>query len=263
MSITGILIAVACVGGVGVFIGIFLGFFGNFFKVESDPREDAIIEVLPGNNCGGCGYPGCSGLAAAIVKGEAPVNGCPVGGQKVGALVAEIMGVDSQETVREVAFVKCNGTCDKTKIKYDYTGIESCKMMAFVPDGGAKACAYGCLGYGSCVDACDFDAIHIVNGIAVVNPDNCKACGKCIKECPKGLIELIPYTAVHKVACNSKDKGPVVMKVCENGCIGCGLCVKFCEQGAITVTDNVAHIDYSKCTGCGICKEKCRRNIII
>lgn len=263
MSITGILIAVACVGGVGVFIGIFLGFFGNYFKVESDPREDAIIEVLPGNNCGGCGFPGCSGLAAAIVKGEAPVNGCPVGGQKVGALVAEIMGVEAEESARQVAFVKCNGTCEKAQVKYEYTGVENCKMMAFVPDGGAKVCSYGCLGYGSCVEACDFDAIHIKNGVAVVDPENCKACGKCIKECPKGLIEFIPYTAVTKVACNSKDKGPVVMKACGNGCIGCGICAKFCEQKAITVTDNIAHIDQSLCTGCGICKEKCPRKAII
>lgn len=263
MNFQEVLIAIAIVGGVGLFIGIFLGFFGKYFKVETDPREDQIIEVLPGNNCGGCGFPGCSGLAAAIVAGEAPVNGCPVGGAKVGAEVAAIMGVDATESVKKVAFVKCHGTCDKTKSNYDYFGIKDCKMMSFVPDGGAKSCNYGCLGYGSCVKTCQFDAINIIDGVAVVDKEKCVACGKCISECPKGFIEFVNYDSCYAVACSSKDKGPVCMKICETSCIGCGLCVKTCESGAITVNDFVAHIDQDLCTGCGKCVEVCKRGSIV
>ena len=189
---TGIIAAAVVVGLVGIILGFFLGVSGEKFKVEVDPREEAIGEVLPGNNCGGCGYAGCSGLAAAIAKGEAPVNGCPVGGAPVAAKIGEIMGVEAEEGARQVAFVKCAGTCEKAKSDYEYTGIEDCAAMAFVPGGGPKSCNYGCMGYGSCVKACPFDAIHVVDGIAVVDKDKCKACGKCIVACPKNLIELVP-----------------------------------------------------------------------
>lgn len=263
MNLSVILIAVGCVGGVGLLIGIFLGVFGKYFSVETDPREDAIMEALPGNNCGGCGYPGCAGLAAAIVKGEARTNGCPVGGASVGAAIADIMGVEATESLRQVAFVKCNGTCENARSEYRYFGVEDCRMMAYLPDGGAKSCTYGCLGYGSCVSVCDFDAIHIVDGVALVDQNRCKACGKCITECPKHLIELIPYNASYAVSCHSNDKGPAVMKVCDRGCIGCGICAKVCESAAISVTDALAHIDQEKCVSCGACAEKCPKKAII
>ncbi|MDD2972204.1 MAG: RnfABCDGE type electron transport complex subunit B [Lachnospiraceae bacterium] len=263
MNITGIIIAVAVVGGIGLFIGLFLGIAAIKFKVEVDEKEEAIAGVLPGNNCGGCGYAGCANLAAAIAKGEAPVNACPVGGDPVGAKVAEIMGVDAGESRKMVAFVKCNGTCEMTTSQYEYSGVRDCKLVGFVPDGGPKSCNYGCLGYGNCVKVCPFDAIHIENGIAVVDKEKCKACGKCIAECPKHLIELIPYDAKHVVQCSSADKGPVTMKACQTGCIGCGLCVKACPVGAVTVENFHAHIDQDKCTGCGACKEKCPKKIIV
>lgn len=193
MNISAIVTAVAVVGGVGLLLGVFLGIASIVFKVEVDEKEEAVLSVLPGNNCGGCGFPGCSGLAAAIAKGEAPVNACPVGGEPVGKKVAAIMGVEAGETVRMAAFVKCAGDCDKTTKIYEYTGVEDCGMVRYVPDGGAKSCNYGCLGYGNCVKACPFDAIHIVNGIARVDKEKCKACGKCVAACPKQLIELIPY----------------------------------------------------------------------
>ena len=233
MNITAIITAVVVVAGLGLLLGLFLGAAGIWFKVEVDEKEEQVLASLPGNNCGGCGYPGCSGLAAAIAKGEAPVNACPVGGEKVGKVIAEIMGV------------------------------EDCTMVQFVPDGGAKSCSHGCLGFGTCVKACPFGAISIQNGIAVVDKEKCKACSKCIAACPKHLIELIPYDAKHVVACSSKDKGPVTMKACQTGCIGCGLCVKVCPSQAITVTDFHAHIDQDKCTGCGACKEKCPKKAII
>ena len=258
-----IIVATLVIGVIGLVIGIALVAAGKKFYVAVDERVTQVRECLPGNNCGGCGFPGCSGLAAAIAKGEAPVNACPVGGEAVGKVIAQIMGVEAEETVRMTAFVKCAGTCDKTTQNYEYSGVEDCSMIRFVPDGGAKSCSHGCLGYGNCMKDCPFGAISIKDGIAVVDKEKCKACGKCVAACPKNLIELIPYDAKCVVACSSKDRGPVAMKACKSACIGCGLCVKACPSEAITVTDFHAHIDQSKCTGCGACKEKCPKKAIV
>ncbi len=262
MSITAILIAALVVGGTGLFIGIFLGVAGKKLAVEVDPREEAINDVLPGNNCGGCGYAGCSGLASAIVKGEAPVNGCPVGGAPVAAKVGEIMGQSADDAVKMVAFVKCAGTCEKTTKTYEYFGIEDCSMASMMQNAGPKSCSFGCLGFGSCVKACPFDAIHIVDGIALVDKEACKACGKCVAACPKKLIELVPYDQKHLVQCSSNEKGKDVISACKVGCIGCKMCEKVCEFDAVKVLDNIAHIDPDKCTNCGKCAEKCPRKII-
>ena len=263
MSVTGIITATVVVGAVGIFVGLFLGIAGIRFKVKVDEKEEAVLAALPGNNCGGCGFAGCSGLAAAIAKGEAPVNACPVGGEPVGKKIAEIMGVEAESSVKKVAFVACQGDCDKAKKDYDYYGIEDCRMMSFVPGGGPKSCNSGCLGFGTCTKVCPFDAIHVVNGVAVVDRDACKACGKCIEVCPKKLISLVPYDAKLAVACSSADKGPVTMKACEVGCIGCGICVKNCPAQAVTVADFHASIDQEKCTGCGICADKGPKKAIV
>ena len=177
--------------------------------------------------------------------------------------IAAIMGVSAGAAEKKVAFVKCKGTCDKANVQYNYYGIDDCvKIAAAVPGSGSKACSYGCLGSGSCVKACPFDAIHIVDGIAVVDKEACKACGKCIAKCPHHLIELAPYEQKHLVQCSSKDKGKDVMSVCSVGCIGCKMCEKVCESDAVHVVDNIAHIDPEKCTNCGKCAEKCPKKII-
>ena len=257
-----IIIATVAVAIIGLLIGVLLVIVGNKFKVETDPREAAVREFLPGNNCGGCGYAGCDALAAAIVAGDAPVNGCPVGGDAVGEQIANIMGVEAEEGVKKVAFVKCGGDCDHAVAKCNYVGIKDC-ASAVASGLSPWKCDYGCLGFGSCAAACPFDAIHVVNGVARVDRSKCKACGKCTAACPKHLIELLPVTAVHAVECSNKDRGPAVKKVCSAGCLGCKLCEKQCESGAITVEKNVAHIDYEKCTGCGKCAEKCPMHAIV
>lgn len=261
--LTGILVAALLVGGTGLLIGIFLGFAGEKLAVEVDEREVAVREELPGNNCGGCGYPGCDGLAKAIAEGEAPVNACPVGGDAVGKKIAAIMGAEAVEGEKMVAFVRCTGDCDKTSSIYQYDGVHDCAFVGMVPSGGPKSCRSGCPGYGNCVKVCPFDAIHVVNGVAVVDKEACKACKKCIAACPKGLIGLVPYSAVSHIGCSTKEKGKAVMNVCKVGCITCKKCEKNCPEQAITVVNNNPVIDYSKCTNCGKCKEDCPRNCIV
>lgn len=262
MSISGIIMATVVVGAVGLFIGLFLGLAGKKFAVETDPKEEEVLEALPGNNCGACGFPGCSGLAAAIAAGDADIAACPVGGQPVADKIADIMGVATETTEKKVAYVKCGGTNETAKQAYDYSGITSCTMMNMMQDGGPKACAYGCLGAGDCVKACPFDAIDIIDGIAVIRKDDCRACEKCVTACPKKIIEMIPYKQEYFVSCASKDKGKDVMKVCSVGCIACRKCEKVCQFDAIHVVDNIAHIDTSKCTNCGDCYEVCPKKII-
>ena len=259
----GILIAALLVGGTGLLIGVFLGVAGMKLAVEVDEKEEAVRAELPGNNCGGCGFPGCDGLAKAIAAGEAPVDACPVGGSSVGKKIAEIMGVEAAEGRKMVAFVHCIGDCEKTTNNYEYAGFQDCGMMQYVPTGGPKSCRYGCTGYGNCAKVCPFDAIEIINGVAVVDKEKCKACKKCIEACPKHLIGLVPYDAVSHVACSTPEKGKPVMNACKVGCIACKKCEKNCPEGAITIENNLPVIDYSKCNNCGKCKEDCPRKCIV
>lgn len=261
-SITAIILAALVVGVVGIIVGFLLVTAGEKFKVEVDEKEVAIRAELPGNNCGGCGFPGCDGLAAAIAKGEAPANQCPVGGAPVAAKISAILGVEVSVAEKQVAFVKCAGDCDSAQEKYNYFGIKDCRTAAVVPGRGTKKCTHGCMGFGSCVSACQFDAIHVVNGVAKVDRSKCVGCGACAKVCPNGLICLIPDSSVYVVQCSSQEKGKAVKEACSAGCLGCTACVKQCEHEAITMEGNVAVIDQSKCVKCGKCAEKCPAKVI-
>jgi len=256
--------AVLSLGLMGAVFGLALALAAKRFAIEQNPRQDRIAEVLPGANCGGCGFPGCSGLAAAIVAGKAPVDGCPVGGAAVAAKVAAIMGGEAGAAKqRKVARVLCQGGPDNCGSRFVYDGLSDCKAAQLV-GGGAKACAYGCLGLGSCVAACSFDALHMgPDGLPVVDEEGCTSCGRCVAACPRGIIQLVPASQSVTVLCRSCARGAEVRKTCKVGCIGCGLCVKACPTGAITIENNLAVIDPAKCDACGRCVEKCPTKCIV
>lgn len=247
---------VVALGLIGGIFGLMLQYASQVFYVEEDPRVLEVGDALPGANCGACGFPGCAGLANAIVQGDAPITACPVGGQDTADKIAEIMGLDSAEMEKNVAVVLCQGDCDKAVNKFDFVGIDDCRIRSLYYDGD-KACKDGCLGGGTCVNVCEFDAIKIVNGVAVVDKDKCTACNRCIDVCPKNIIQLVPYDALTIVKCNSNDSGRDVRANCSIGCIGCRLCLRNCPEEAITFEDNLARIDYSACTNCGTCVQKC------
>lgn len=258
----GIGIAAAITGGVALLIGLLLGFAGRLFAVKTDERETAVREALPGNNCGGCGYAGCDALAKAIAAGEAPANACPVGGTAVAEQIAQIMGVETTAVQRQVAYVHCAGTCDKAKLNYHYYGAPDCRQASVSPDHAGKACAFGCLGFGTCVAVCPAHAIRLQDGIAVVDPDKCISCEQCVATCPQHIISMRPDNAAIEVACSSTNFGKAVKAVCAAGCIGCGICQKVCPNSAIKVENHLARVDHALCTGCGACVEKCPVKVI-
>lgn len=262
MNINEIITAVIAVCAISIIIGIVLGIAEKIFHVDVNQLELDIREVLPGSNCGGCGYAGCDSLAKAVASGEAPVSACPVGGIAVAQKVAQIMGKEVGEIEKKVAYVKCDGTCDKRETDYNYFGIDSCVYADKMPGSSPYACKFGCMGYGSCAKVCDHRAIRIIDRKAVVDEELCQACGKCLRVCPHNLIELIPAKTQYRVQCSSRSRGKEVKNACTAGCIGCSLCAKNCPENAIIFENNIAKIDYSKCTHCGTCAEKCPTKII-
>lgn len=256
-----ILITTLSITVIGLLVGAGLVVTAQKFRVEIDEREVAVREALPGMNCGACGYAGCDAMAKAVAAGEAPVNGCPVGGAPLTEKLGEIMGVHAEIPERMVAFVKCKGDCDATSNQGAYVGIPDCRCVV-LSGVAVSECDHGCLGFGSCAAVCERKAIRIVNGVAEVDRTKCVACGMCVKACPRGLIELVPEHCNVGVRCSNKDRGPAVKKICSAGCIGCMLCTRECESDAITVTDNLAKVDYAKCTQCGKCVEKCPVKVI-
>ena len=266
-----ILIAIALLGGLSLLFGLILAAASKVFYVETDPRLEELNNCLPCANCGGCGYTGCSGYAEAVLNGEAPIGKCPSGGNESAQAMAAVMGVKAEEVTRKVALVRCSGEksydqegnlISGAKVKGTYEGIHDCLAASKVGGHGPLSCKFGCLGYGSCVAQCKYGAISVQNGVAVVDEDLCVGCMACAAACPRGLIIPVEPGRNVIIACNSMAKGAVTTRNCTVGCVGCGLCKKICPNDAITVTKNLAVIDYSKCDNCGLCATVCPKKLI-
>ena len=266
-----ILIAVAVLGGIALVSAVVLYVCSKKFAVYEDPRLGQVTALLPGANCGGCGYPGCSGMASALVKGAdaGSLDGlyCPVGGAEVMGQVADLLGMAVANTEPKVAVVRCNGTCELRPRIAEYSGLRTCTAMNSC-GAGETGCGYGCLGCGDCVSACSFGAIKINDetGLPEVDEDKCTACGACVNACPRHIIELRKRGVTNRrvyVRCVNKDKGAAAMKACKAACIGCGKCEKECKFGAITIQGNLSYIDPDKCRLCRKCVEVCPTHAIV
>ncbi len=255
-SLNVIINSIGLLAFLGITFGIVLAVASRKLAVKSDPRIDEIEELLPGANCGGCGYPGCRGLAEAIVAGKVPVTTCPV--TKDHSPIAKVMGVEVVSSgERKIARVRCAGGNKEAAKRFIYLGVEDCTAAQNLA-GGPKACTFGCLGLGNCTKVCPFGAITMSdNGLPVVDEEKCTGCGLCTKACPRGLITLWPVGKSVTVLCMNQNKGAEVRKVCKVGCIGCRICEKQCPTGAITVENNLARINPELCIECGRCIEKC------
>ena len=260
-----ILLAIIALGAIGLVSALLLYFASRKFAVHEDERIGQVSAVLPQANCGGCGFPGCAGFAGACVKAadKGSLEGllCPVGGQPVMEKVAAILGMKVEASAPKLAVVRCNGTCENRPRTVIYDGVKSCRI-ANTTCMGETACAYGCLGCGDCVNACQFGAIKMneTTGLPEVDSTKCTACGACGKACPRNIIELRkkgPKGRRVFVSCVNKDKGAVSMKACKASCIGCGKCEKECNFGAITVENNLSYIDPEKCRLCRKCVTVC------
>lgn len=266
-----IMIAILVLGVIGFLSAIVLFFASKKFAVWEDPRIKQVTGLLPQANCGGCGYPGCSGFASACVKAaeNGGLNGlnCAPGGSEVMSQIADILGLQASSAAAKVAVVRCQGTCEKRPRSAEFDGMNTCRVQNMLGMGETQ-CQYGCLGEGDCAKSCMFGAISVnpSTGIAEVDEAKCTGCGACIKTCPRNLIELRtqgPKNRKVVVLCNNKDKGIFATKACQASCIGCGKCVKVCEKfEAITLIGNLAYIDAEKCKMCRKCEEVCPRGVI-
>lgn len=221
-----------------------LGWANQAFHVDVDPRIVKIRDALPGTNCGGCGFAGCDNFAEAVAEGKAPPDGCPVGGPQSAKKIADIMGTDFDQNTPQRPVVHCTGrNDDKTRAKYE--GEQNCAAANLV--GGVQSCVFGCLGFGDCVEACNYDAIQIIEGLAVVDYEKCIGCGACVTACPRDVIEMVPFKSSEMivVACSNQDPGKQARQACKVACIGCKLCVKQCED-LFAMEGNLATIDYDK-----------------
>lgn len=254
--------AIVGLGTLGCLFGAMLSLASKKFHVQLDPREEALIGALPGTNCGACGFPGCQGMAKAVLKGEAPANACTAGGAEVTQRVSKIMGVEAVLKEKEVAVIMCKGGRKEAKDRFRYAGIHDCKAASMIA-GGAKSCGYGCLGLATCGMVCPYDAIRMDgNALPVVDEKKCTGCGICAANCPKFLIKMIRESNQIHIRCNSLDKGAVTRKNCSVGCIVCKKCEKTCPVGAITIRDNLAVIDPFKCDNCRKCVAVCPTDTI-
>ena len=244
-------------GALGVVFGICLAIAGRFFRVKTDPRIEQIAEALPGINCGACGFAGCDAYAEGVARGAEP-NLCIPGGHETALQVARIMGLeldDERQAIRAV--VHCQGGTDLCGQRFSYYGIEDC-TAANLLQAGPKQCDYGCLGFGNCAEVCPFDAIAMAEDrIPVVNWNKCTGCGTCVRACPRNLIEIVPASIPHYVACSSQDKGKSVKQTCSVGCISCWVCVKKSPEGAVEKDGDLPRLTYPEGVDYSEAMEKC------
>ena len=258
-----IIIPAVIVAVVGLIAAVILTIASKLMYVPVDEKVAAIREVLPGANCGACGFAGCDDYAAAF--GENPALStalCPVGGSSIASQIAGILGVDAADAEEKVAMVMCQGNYGVTRQIMEADRIHTCKEAKMFY-GGQWACPYGCLGLGDCFNVCKFDAIRIVNGVARIDRDKCVGCGACDDTCPNNIRSMVNKKNLVFVACKSMEKGAKTRKTCENGCIGCMKCQKTCKFEAIKVENNVAQVDLEACKNCGLCEKECPTGAIV
>ena len=266
-----ILTSVIALGAIALISSVVLYLVSKKFAVNEDPRIGTVSELLPGANCGGCGFAGCSGMACALVAGadNGSIEGlrCPVGGDEVMEKIADALGMAASSSEPLVAVVRCNGTCDNRPRIAEYDGLHTCAAVNST-SAGETECGYGCLGCGDCVGVCQFDAIHMnpETCLPEVDEEKCTSCGACVKACPRNIIELRkkgPNGHRVYVQCVNKDKGAVAKKACSVACIGCGKCEKICQSDAITIENNLSYIDFNKCSVCAKCVDECPTGAIV
>lgn len=245
------IIALIVLAVIGAFFGLVIGVAGKLFAVETDPRIEKVTEMLPGANCGGCGKAGCADFAKAVCAGEILPGGCPVSGGEAIAAIADFLGIAAGADGKKVAVILCGGDKFHAKPAALYNGVSDC-VSANLIGGGPKGCTYGCLGLASCARACPFNAIEVINGLAVVHPEICTGCGNCVETCPRKLIKLTPAATTVHIYCNSPEKAPAKKKVCDVPCIGCRKCAKNAAEGQIEVNGSLARINYADAPGADI-----------
>lgn len=253
---------VVALGALGLVLGLGLAIAAKVFAVKTDPTVEKVRELLPGANCGGCGFPGCDGFAKALAAGEAKPAACVVVSADNLKAIGEALGVEAEAGEKKVARVMCSGGSENCVPKYVYTGLHDCRAAAALA-GGPQSCRYGCVGLLTCAKSCPFGAIHLNDkGVAEIDEDKCTGCATCVAVCPKNSIAIIPKKQEVYVRCHAPEKGKAITVACKAGCIACGICAKKCPQGAITMVDNLPVIDYDKCTECGVCVAACPRKVI-
>lgn len=257
--------AIAALSALGAICGSGLYYISKRYATEMDERVNQVMEILPGANCGACGYGSCEGLAEAVVKAVDEVKRIPrciLGGDEVTSEIESILGIHAERPEKQISRLRCSGG-SRCQDRFRYVGVDDCREVIFLSEEGDKACTHACVGHGTCARICPFDAITMgVDGLPIIDRYYCRGCGLCVKECPRKVLTLSKIDEHFYVACSSHEPGKVVRKICEMGCIACKICEKNCPVDAVHVVDNLAVIDPEKCTGCAICYEKCPRKVI-
>jgi len=259
-----VFLSIVSMGVLSAFFAIMLSVAHKRLKVEEDPRIEKVVEVLPGANCGACGFASCHALAEAIVREGVNPFSCVVGGKNTAEAICQILGIKSEgEVEKKVAFVRCGADSSERAKKAVYQGVTTCRAANLVM-GAESACSYGCLGFGDCENVCPFDAIRMVNGLPHIDILRCTGCGKCVEVCPRNIITLESFNDInYRVKCSSLDKGKKAREVCAKSCIACGRCVKSCPYQACSLENNLAHIDPLNCQVCGVCSIVCPTGAIV